>query len=246
MAWLIPSLELVRAASVFFGGLFVACMFCHGELALMKPDPRWLTRFYLMLSLGGALGAVLIAIVAPLVLPGYFEVNIALVLLALTLSLRLRGAWRLFGLAVFTVTAFFVGARRAGVFARRASDERDFYGVVRTRDRADPVPYRSMFHGGIVHGGQLLGDEFRNRPSDYFGPSSGYGRLFEALNQLRPQPRRVGIIGLGAGVLASYGRTGDEFTFTRSVRASSNGERRVHFPAPQRSEDSKWCWATDA
>ena len=213
MAWLIPSLDLMSAASVFFGGLFVACMFCHGELALMKPDPRWLTRFYLMLSLGGALGAVLIAIVAPLVLPGYFEVNIALVLLALTLSLRLRGAWRLFGLAVFTVTAFFA-VRGAQEYSRDVRImERDFYGVVRTRDRADPAPYRSMFHGGIVHGGQLLGDEFRNRPSDYFGPSSGYGRLFEALNEVRPQPRRVGIIGLGAGVLASYGRTGDEFTF---------------------------------
>ena len=213
MAWLIPSLDLMSAASVFFGGLFVACMFCHGELALMKPDPRWLTRFYLMLSLGGALGAVLIAIVAPLVLPGYFEVNIALVLLALTLSLRLRGAWRLFGLAVFAVTAFFA-VRGAQEYSRDVRTmQRDFYGVVRTRDRADPVPYRSMFHGGIVHGGQLLGEEFRNQPSDYFGPSSGYGRLFEALNEVRPQPRRVGIIGLGAGVLASYGRKGDEFIF---------------------------------
>ncbi len=183
MAWLIPSLDLMSAASVFFGGLFVACMFCHGELASMKPDPRWLTRFYLMLSLGGALGAVLIAIVAPLVLPGYFEVNIALVLLAFTLSLRMRGAWRLFGLAVFTVTAFFA-IRGAQEYSRdvRMMD-RDFYGVVRTRDRGDPAPYRSMFHGGIVHGGQLLGEEFRNRPSDYFGPSSGYGRLFEVLNE---------------------------------------------------------------
>jgi spermidine synthase len=213
MAWLIPSLDLISAASVFFGGLFVACMFCHGELALMKPDPRWLTRFYLMLSLGGALGAVLIAIVAPLVLPGYFEVNIALVLLALTMSLRLRGAWRLFGLAVFAVTTFFA-VRGAQEYSRdMRTMQRDFYGVVRTRDRADPAPYRSMFHGGIVHGGQLLGAEFRNRPSDYFGPSSGYGRLFEALNEVRPQPRRVGIIGLGAGVLAAYGRKGDEFTF---------------------------------
>ena len=213
MAWLIPSLELMRAASVFFCGLFVGCMFCHGELASMKPDPRWLTRFYLMLSLGGALGAVAIAIVAPLVLRGYFEVNIALVLLALTLSLRLRGAWRFFGLAVFTVTAFF-SVRGAQEYSRDVRVmERDFYGVVRTRDRDDPAPYRSMLHGGIVHGGQLLGDEFRNQPSDYFGPSSGYGRLFEVLNQLHPGPRRVGIIGLGAGVLASYGRTGDEFTF---------------------------------
>ena len=213
MAWLIPSLELLPAASVFFGGLFVACMFCHGELALMKPDPRWLTRFYLMLSLGGALGAVLVAIVAPLVLPGYFEVNIALILLALTLSLRLRGAWRLAGLVVFTATAFF-SVRGAQEYSRDVRVmERDFYGVVRTRDRADPAPYRSMFHGGIVHGGQLLGDQFRNQPSDYFGPSSGYGRLFEALNKAHPQPRRVGIVGLGAGVLASYGRSGDELVF---------------------------------
>ena len=213
MAWLISSLELKRAAPVFFAGLFIACMFCHGELARLKPDPRWLTRFYLMLSVGGALGAVLIAIVAPLVLPGYFEVNIALTLLTLLLSLRMRGYWRLAGLAIFSVTAFFA-VRGAQEYARDVRVmERDFYGVVRTRDRADPAPYRSMLHGAIVHGGQLLGDEFRNRPSDYFGPSSGYGRLFEALNALYPQPRKVGIIGLGAGVLASYGRKGDEFVF---------------------------------
>ena len=148
-------------------------------------------------------------------MPGYFEVNVALILLALTLSMRLRGAWRLVGFAVFTVTAFF-SVRGAQEYSRDVRlMERDFYGVVRTRDRADPAPYRSMFHGSIVHGGQLLGDEFRNQPSDYFGPSSGYGRLFEALNksQSQPQPRRVGIIGLGAGVLASYGRQGDAFTF---------------------------------
>lgn len=213
MAWLISSLELKSAAPVFFVGLFVACMFCHGELARLKPDPRWLTRFYLMLSVGGALGAVLIAIVAPLILRGYFEVNIALVLLTLLLSLRMRGYWRVAGLAIFTVTAFF-SVRGAQEYAHDVRTmERDFYGVVRTRDRADPAPYRSMLHGAIVHGGQLLGGEFRNRPSDYFGPSSGYGRLFEALNTLSPKPRKVGIIGLGAGVLASYGRSGDQFVF---------------------------------
>jgi spermidine synthase len=70
-----------------------------------------------------------------------------------------------------------------------------------------------MLHGGIIHGGQLLGDAYRNTPSDYFGPGSGYGRLFAALNERKPGPRRVGIIGLGAGVVASYGRPGDTFTF---------------------------------
>ncbi|MCU0950135.1 MAG: hypothetical protein MUC68_03515, partial [Burkholderiaceae bacterium] len=64
MAWKIPSLNLQAAVALYFGGLFVACMFCHGEMARLKPDPKYLTRFYLMMSVGGALGAVLIAIVA--------------------------------------------------------------------------------------------------------------------------------------------------------------------------------------
>ena len=56
-----------RAANgVFCVGLFLACMFCHGELVRLKPAPRYLTRFYLMVSLGGALGAALVGIVAPM------------------------------------------------------------------------------------------------------------------------------------------------------------------------------------
>ncbi len=213
MAWLIPSLNLKLAASVFFAGLFVACMFCHGELARLRPDPRHLTRFYLMISVGGALGAVLIAIIAPLTLRGYFEVNIALVLLALLVLLQLDGWKRLIGVAVVGATAYYA-IEGAYYYARDLRVmERDFYGVVRTRDSADPVPYRAMLHGGIIHGGQLLGEAYRNTPSDYFGPGSGYGRLFAALNELQPGPRKVGIIGLGAGVVASYGRPGDTFTF---------------------------------
>jgi spermidine synthase len=92
--------------------------------------------------------------------------------------------------------------------------ERDFYGVVRTRDRTvDGVTYRAMYHGGIIHGGQLLGEQYRLVPSDYFGPTSGYGRLFATLNEIKPQPRKVGVIGLGAGVVAAYGQAGDAITF---------------------------------
>src|SRR5262249_18012427 len=71
--------------------------------------------------------------------------------------------------------------------------------------------YRAMYHGGIVHGGQLL--DYKNTPSDYFGPGSGYGRLFAALNEMKPGPRDVGVVGLGAGVIAAYGRPSDTVTF---------------------------------
>jgi spermidine synthase len=209
-----PSLGFIVLVGLYMVGLFVACLFCHGELARMKPDPRYLTRFYLMLSLGGALGAVLVAIVAPLTLRGYYELNIVLVLLAALVLVRLPGKFRLVGAAAVAATAWLSveGGYDYGHDMRVM--ERDFYGVVRTRDReVDGVSYRAMYHGGIVHGGQLQGAEYRNTPSDYFGPTSGYGRLFAALNELRPAPRNVGVIGLGAGVIAAYGRSGDTMTF---------------------------------
>jgi len=210
----VPSLELRVAAPLYAVGLFVSCMFCHGELARLKPDPSHLTRFYLMISLGGALGAALVAIIAPLALPGYFELGIALVLLALVLLLRLNGRALWGGAAVALATAVLV-VRAAHDYSDGVRVmERDFYGVVRTVDHPDPVPYRSMYHGGIMHGGQLLGDAFRNTPADYFGPDSGYGRVFGSLHEMQPRKKlSVGIIGLGAGVVASWMRPGDSLVF---------------------------------
>jgi SAM-dependent methyltransferase len=214
MAAQIASLELRSAVPLYFAGLFVACMVCHGELARAKPAPEHLTRFYLMLSLGGAAGAVLVALVAPSVLAGYFELNIALVLLALLLVVQLRGAARWLALAAAALTAWFAVDAAIDYGAGKRVMERDFYGVVRTHDReANGVTYRAMLHGAIMHGGQLTDPRFRGQPADYFGPTSGYGRLFAALNDARPGPRRVGIVGLGAGVVAAYGRAGDSMTF---------------------------------
>ncbi len=214
MAWKIPSLSLSVAAPLYLAGLFVACMFCHGELARQKPDPRHLTRFYLMMSVGGALGAVLIAIVAPLTLNGYFELNISLVALALLLMLQLEGKQLLIGIAVVFATSWYAtkGAQEYAEDMRVM--ERDFYGVVRIRDREyDGTTYRAMLHGSIIHGGQLLGEKYKGVPSDYFSVTSGYGRMFAAMNEIAPGPRRIGVIGLGAGVVAAYGRQGDDIVF---------------------------------
>jgi spermidine synthase len=78
----------------------------------------------------------------------------------------------------------------------------------------DPVPYRSMYHGGIMHGGQLLGDSFRNTPADYFSPGSGYGRVFTTWREMEPRRKlNVGVIGLGAGVLGAWMKPGDNLVF---------------------------------
>lgn len=48
-------------------------MVCHGELAARKPTPKYLTSFYLMLSVGGALGGLFVGVVAPYFFISYFE-----------------------------------------------------------------------------------------------------------------------------------------------------------------------------
>jgi hypothetical protein len=240
MAWYIPSLELKVAAPVYLLGMFVACMVCHGELSRLRPDPAHLTRFYLMLSLGGAAGAVLVAIVAPLALDGYYEVGIALIVLAAVLSWEQKGWLRAVALAALVATIGFVVRGAQDYTEGVRVMERDFYGVVRTVDFASPVAYRTMYHGGIMHGGQLLGDSFRNTPSDYFSPTSGYGRTFRTLRELAPkQPLNVGVIGLGAGVIGAWMKPGDALVFYEiSPRVVDIAKREFTYLAdtPARSE----------
>ncbi len=87
---------------------------------------------------------------------------------------------------------------------------RNFYSVLKTRETEEPTPFRSLVHGGIMHGGQLMAPQYRLRPSSYFGTTSGYGRMFASLPDT---PRKVGVIGLGAGSIIAYARKGDTFRF---------------------------------
>jgi len=213
MAWYSDSLDLWRAAPLYAAGLFICCMVCHGELYRSRPGPAHLTTFYLMIAVGGAVGALLVGFAAPFVLKGYYELGITLVACALLFAWRIRGArWWMTGaaVAVCVATAAFTTQNVREYIAGARVMVRNFYGVVRTRDFTDPVLFRAMYHGPINHGGQLLDPAYRRQPTTYFSPTSGYGRVFESLP---PGPRKVGIIGLGAGALAAYARKGDTFRF---------------------------------
>jgi hypothetical protein len=58
--------------------LFVFCMICHGELVRLKPPPRHLTLFFLMVALGGVTGGVFVGLIAPFVFSGYWEFHVSL------------------------------------------------------------------------------------------------------------------------------------------------------------------------
>jgi hypothetical protein len=66
--------------------LFAACMLCHGELYLLRPDAEYLTTFYLMVSLGGAFGGLFVSLIAPMIFNGYWEFFVGL---AMTIAIAL-------------------------------------------------------------------------------------------------------------------------------------------------------------
>src|SRR5438876_1401131 len=73
------NMPLKVALPLFATGLFTCCMVCHGELARLKPDPRYLTLFYLMVSIGGAIGGIFVGVLAPRLFSGYYELPLGLV-----------------------------------------------------------------------------------------------------------------------------------------------------------------------
>jgi hypothetical protein len=67
------ALGITTQIGIYLLGLFMACMVCHGELFRLRPHPKHLTRFYLMVSVGGALGGIIINFIAPFFFKGYWE-----------------------------------------------------------------------------------------------------------------------------------------------------------------------------
>jgi SAM-dependent methyltransferase len=211
---------------LFACGLFICCMVCHGELAKLKPHPRYLTVFFLCISAGGALGGILVGLVAPHVFKAYYELPFGLLACAILALVVIRTDPDLPGfrtwnqpfslLATLGVVAF------AGCLIWQIREQargnrvmvRDFYGAMRVRDNDDPKDLenlRTLTHGTINHGEQFTHPERRMQPTTYYGPKSGVGLAISTLQQ--DGPVRVGVVGLGTGTLAAYGRAGDYFRF---------------------------------
>jgi len=200
---------------VFCIGLFLCCLFCHGELALRRPALGQLTSFYLMVSLGGALGAIFVALIAPHILTAIYELPLALVFTALVAIPALwtdgrfaRVFWAGAAIAMAVVLVRNVQSLEKDAIVR----ERSFYGALRVRQFTNWLkePYRVLYHGKIEHGAQYVNPPSSLLPTTYYGPDSGVGL---ALTHCCHGAKRVGAIGLGAGTLAAYGKSSDYFRF---------------------------------
>jgi SAM-dependent methyltransferase len=159
-----------------------------------------------------------VGIVAPVTLPGYLELEIALVVVAaLVVLTNLRRPFPII-LMFVAVLGFAVAALawRVHTFTEDTVHiERNYYGVLRVKENSMSVGgietrYRSLVHGAILHGEQWLSEKYRRSATTYYKTSSGIGR---ALLAFEGKPIKVGVIGLGAGSLAVYEDADDHYKF---------------------------------
>ncbi len=202
----------------------LCCMVCQGELARRQPAPERLTAFYLTLAAGGAAGGVFVSLIAPLVFPDYWELPLGLIgvgIIHIVLN-RPQGEVRSLAPQRFAMPAAVVLAAGFALYTELfEGDElvdrhRNFYGVLKVEeiDAGDPKWHRHiMVQAGENQGEQLLDPAKRNRATCDFGPASGIGRALASLQRRQPDGVRLGIVGLGAGMLVSQGRPMDSFRY---------------------------------
>jgi SAM-dependent methyltransferase len=213
----VAQMPIMLRVTLFAVALLLACLALHAELYRLRPAAPGLTGFYLSVAAGGAAGGAFVGVLAPRLFPLYWEYELGqlLCLLALLGALAVDKSSRLHGLrprwawvGILLLVLAWVDVHASGM-RREARDSidsrRSFFGVSRVVE-AEGV--RTLVHGTTNHGEQFL-DERRLQPITYFSPGSGVGRVLANGSG----PRRVGVVGLGIGTLAAYGREGDVYRF---------------------------------
>ena len=205
-----------------------AGLLCHMELVRERPARRELGEYYVCIALGGALGSVLVAVVAPLVFDDYYELELSVLATYFVLIARRKAApesegemaglrrplerslsW--FGLGLcgpVLLLSIWLRAYGMGREGQVIDRRRDFLGAIRVTQLEIG---RVLTHGRIRHGMQLAAPELRRLPTMYYGPGTAIQRVFE---RHKPRlPRRIGVVGLGAGTLAALGHSQDTLRF---------------------------------
>lgn len=208
--------------AAYLSMLFVGCMVCHGELHRLRPNAKQLTRYYLFISLGGAMGGVFVALIAPLIFNDYYELQlswVALLLIAGLCSLaakRYSANWIDIGaqlgcalwIGLFSVSLVFQAfAHREDVIEQI----RGFYGVLKIRSYALPEDhpggadrYLLLQHGVITHGTEYYKDDSPLFvPTSYFGADSGIGLAIGSQPIEDQKKLDVGVIGMGVASISA-------------------------------------------
>jgi hypothetical protein len=186
-----------------------------------------LTGFYLAIAIGGSLGGMFVALLAPLLFISYAELPLLMLLVPVLLlaaafrDLAERRTMRVPAWLLVVPVAAFCGAgivvlKTTGRAPRTVDAVRNFYGrlTVVDDDPAQDRPLRGLYHGRVLHGAQFLNSQWSMTPTTYYAKNSGIDvAIGQHTRRLAGLPLSVGVVGLGAGTIAAWGAAGDRFRF---------------------------------
>lgn len=204
--WMLPLILIL---------FYALCIIANEQLYRLRPHPSQLTRFYLMIAVGGWIGGLLVSLAAPVILTGLEEYPLAI--LAVVVA-----SWRKGNLAWWKNTTLLRGGGRLALLMSGGAvlilfiwhtagsySMRNFYGVSKVIDQAQTEsapPYRMLVHGATMHGLQYLSPERHQEPLGYYYPDGALERAVA----LRTRPARVAMVGLGAGGAMPWFVSGEE------------------------------------
>ncbi|MDG2224380.1 MAG: fused MFS/spermidine synthase [Rubripirellula sp.] len=217
--------NLMLYALIGVSAMFCFCQVCHGELYRSRPNSDHLTTFYLCIAGGGAVGGLLISVVCPVIFSAFHETKLLVAVgLAFSVYLIIRDGsenWKLpaVGLGVITNTLVMLALGIEYNDLTFGDDEtiirqRNFYGtlsVAKEYDSASRSTGSVFYHGNTLHGFQSDSPLMAMTPLTYYSEKTGVSLAFEALSERKAM--RVGVVGLGVGTLAAFGRPGERFDF---------------------------------
>jgi SAM-dependent methyltransferase len=198
--------------------LALAGLAAHGRLAATRPDVEHLTGFYLLVSVGGALGGLLNGLLAPALLDRPWEYPMVVALVpALALGMggpAVAGSGLVRRVAREPLAVMSVLLLATYVFTELVDDaavrrERTFFGSYRVIDTPER---RLLAHGTTYHGWQQKTGRWVGQPTSYYARSGPIGNVMSAYDGT-PLLDRVAFVGMGVGTLAAYGEPGRRMDF---------------------------------
>jgi len=212
------SVPLRIGLSFFLIEVFFACLFLHTEACALRPQrSRESTLFYLLFAAGGALGSFLIGIASPLVFSFNYDLALTFFITALlVLAVTWSSGWaqRLLWTTASFLLLVLVFMLHVAYQRNTPLAMRNFYGSLRVRQSLSAYPgatLRTLTNGSIQHGTQIFSAELRRTPTTYYAEDSGVGLALRFCCQGRA--RTIGVVGLGVGAIAAYGKPGDRIRF---------------------------------
>jgi len=232
-------LEILLFASIFylvgsltfytiFGCFLVFCLICilaHGKLYETRPSTRWLTNFYLTIAVGGLLGGASVSLLTPLIFKQYVEYPILLLCFFIILGWLREDSFKQFwmkaprvlvaGRIMFIAVLLLIIILQALPSSKEIVKyrHRNFYGTYRILDTLSSSPndgsIRILAHGKTLHGAQMLDPSLQSTPVTYYYHGGAISEVYKII----PKPRRIAVIGLGAGVVSTYIEEGESLTF---------------------------------